>query len=100
MTRLTRLHHYFIVFALLLAGCASPSGQHELRTMPADEFTDLKKSLLFGPDDVRYLRMSRDVLEPNVEELLDVWYSFVGSNPHLVYYFSHPRTKQPDTDYL
>ena len=68
--------------------------------MSDSEFADLKKSLLFTADDERFLRMSRDVLEPNVEELLDVWYGFVGSNPHLLYYFSHPTSKKPDGDYL
>lgn len=87
-------------FTLLLSGCTSSAEQHELRAMPDIEFTDLKKSLLFTDADVRYLRMSRDVLEPNVDELLGVWYGFVGSNPHLLYYFSHPTTKKPDGDYL
>lgn len=85
---------------LMLSGCASSKEAASFRSMPDAEFTDLKKSLLFTADDVRYLRMSRDVLEPNVEDLLDVWYGFVGSNPHLVYYFSHPTTKKPDGDYL
>ena len=35
-----------------------------------------------------------------MEELLDVWYGFVGSNPHLLYYFSDPSTKKPNGDYL
>ena len=100
-------------FMLLLVGCSStrsaelqsaesPPAQarHEFHSMSDAEFADLKKSLLFTAEDVRYLRMSRAVLEPNVEALLDVWYGFVGSNPHLLTYFSHPTTQEPNTEYL
>lgn len=68
--------------------------------MTEAEFALLKKSVLFTDDDVRYLHMSRGVLEPHVDELLDVWYGFVGSNEHLVYYFSHATTKEPNKEYL
>ncbi|MDF1800758.1 MAG: protoglobin domain-containing protein [Planctomycetota bacterium] len=81
-------------------GCAAPAAPEQLQAMSDDEFADLKKSLLFTEEDERYLRMSRAVLEPNVQELLDVWYGFVGANPHLLAYFSHPTTKVPDGDYL
>ena len=54
----------------LLASCSSTPSLRVDRVMPDSEFADLKKSLLFGPEDVRYLRMSRDVLEPNVDALL------------------------------
>ena len=56
-----------------------------------DEFELMQKSALFGQDDVRYLRMSHDVLRPHVEDILDVWYGFVGANPHLLASFSDPQ---------
>ena len=80
--------------------CASSPAQHEFQAMSEAEFADLKKSLLFSEDDERYLRMSRDVLEPHVSELLDVWYGFVAQNSHLLYHFSHPASREPDGDYL
>lgn len=52
------------------------------------DLDNLKKTVLFGPEDERYLRMAGEVLSPQVEDVLDLWYSFVGSNPHLVYYFT------------
>lgn len=79
---------------------SQPARNSGFRAMSEAEFALLKKSVLFTDDDVRYLRMSRGVLEPNVDELLDVWYGFVGSNAHLVYYFSHPTTKEANKDYL
>lgn len=60
----------------------------------------LKKSVLFGEEDVKYLRMSRDILEDQVEAILDVWYGFVGSNPHLLQYFTSKTDGKPDAKYL
>ncbi len=77
---------------------ASPT----LATSPVslEELHVLQKSLLFGEEDVAALRMSLEVLRPQVDDILDVWYGFVGSNPHLLAYFSDPATKAPDAAYL
>lgn len=48
----------------------------------------MKKSVLFSDEDVKYLRMSRAVLEPQSDAILDTWYGFVASQPHLLAYFS------------
>lgn len=64
------------------------------------EFEELKKSVLLGEEDLSYLRMAGDVLVPRVEELLDVWYGFVGSNPHLVKSFARKSDGKPDEEYL
>jgi hypothetical protein len=60
----------------------------------------LKKTVLFSEEDAAALRRSRDILAPQVEQVLDVWYGFVGSNPHLVSAFCDPSSGQPDTHYL
>lgn len=60
----------------------------------------LKATVLFTDEDVKYLHMSGSVLEDQVEAVLDVWYGFVASHPHLVYYFSRKSDGQPDGDYL
>lgn len=65
-----------------------------------DELGLIFETALFTDEDVRYLRMSRDVLEPHVDELLGVWYGFVGANPHLLASFSHPTTGEPQGEYL
>jgi hypothetical protein len=59
----------------------------------------LKQTVLFGEEDERYLRMAGDVLEDQVEDVLDVWYGFVGDHPHLLHYFSDAEA-QPDAEYL
>jgi len=64
------------------------------------ELEELKKSVLLGDEDLKYLRMAGEVLVPKVEELLDVWYGFVGSNPHLVKSFSRKSDGKPDEGYL
>jgi hypothetical protein len=65
-----------------------------------EEFEQLKKTVLFGDDDVRYLKMSHEVLEDQVEDVLDVWYGFVASNPNLVHSFAARDTGEPMGEYL
>jgi hypothetical protein len=65
-----------------------------------EEFELLKKTVLFGDEDAKALRMSYDVLKDQVEAVLDVWYGFVGSNPHLVFFFGDKADSKPNTAYL
>ncbi len=58
----------------------------------------LKKTLLWSEEDDRYLRMAGEVLSDQIDDVLDLWYGYVGSNEHLVYYFSH--NGQPVGPYL
>jgi hypothetical protein len=69
----------------------SPVGLQELEL--------LKATLLLGEDDLAALRRSGDLLAGRVEEILDVWYGFVGANPHLLAAFTGPDG-QPDQAYL
>ena len=64
-----------------------------------DELELLKATLLMGDDDLAALRRSGQVLAGRVEEILDVWYGFVGANPHLLAAFTGPDG-QPDQAYL
>lgn len=64
------------------------------------EFDLMQKSVLFGENDVKYLRLSHDVLKDQVEAILDVWYGFVGSQPHLLKSFLGKKDGQPLNDYL
>jgi protoglobin len=59
----------------------------------------LKATLLLGDDDLAALRRSGDLLAGRVEEILDVWYGFVGANPHLLAAFTG-SDGQPDEAYL
>lgn len=58
----------------------------------------LKKTLLWSDDDTRYLQMAGEVLKDQIDAVLDLWYGFVGSNDHLLYYFT--KNGQPNMDYL
>jgi hypothetical protein len=66
---------------------------------PAD-LERMKKSVLFGEEDIKYLRLSHDVLKDQVEAILDVWYGFVGSNPHLLASFTARSDGKPLGNYL
>lgn len=75
-------------------------GAAETRSpLSMEDFDLLKKTVLFNEDDVRYLQMAGQVLDDQVEDVLDLWYGFVASHPHLVYYFSN-REGNPIPDYL
>lgn len=58
----------------------------------------LKKTVLFGEDDEKYLRMAGDVLKDQTNDVLDLWYGYVGGNAHLLHYFT--KNEQPNMDYL
>lgn len=58
----------------------------------------LKQTVLFTADDEKYLQMAGEVLKDQTDAVLDLWYGFVGSHPHLVYYFT--KNGQPDMNYL
>ncbi len=63
------------------------------------ELEELKKAVLFSAEDEKYLKLAGEVLKDQIDAILDLWYGFVGSHPHLVYYFSGPDGK-PDANYL
>jgi hypothetical protein len=64
-----------------------------------EDLQRLKETVLFTDEDERYLRLAGQVLADQVEAVLDLWYGFVGSHPHLVYYFTGPDG-QPIPAYL
>ncbi len=64
-----------------------------------EELDLLRQTVMFGGEDEEYLRLAGDVLEDQVEDVLDVWYGFVASHPHLVRYFSD-ADGNPDEAYL
>lgn len=63
------------------------------------ELDELRQSVLLGEDDVKALRRAGEVLGPQVEEILDVWYGFVGSHDFLVGTFAG-ADGQPIGEYL
>lgn len=77
-------------------------GQRTLATSPVSltELKQLQTSLLFGDDDLKALRQSKAILADQTDAVLDVWYGFVASTPHLVHFFGNAATGQPDGAYL
>ena len=58
----------------------------------------LKKTVLFTAEDEKNLRLAGEVLKDQTNDVLDLWYGYVGSNEHLLYYFT--QNGQPNTEYL
>jgi Protoglobin len=59
----------------------------------------LEQTLLWSPDDDRYLQLAGEVLEDQVDDVLELWYGYVGSHEHLVHYFAD-REGTPIGPYL
>jgi hypothetical protein len=71
-----------------IPGYTYGSDQVAKSSLSAEAFASLRQTVLFSDEDVRYLRMAGEVLEDQIDDVLDLWYGFVGSHPHLVAYFS------------
>lgn len=68
-------------------------------TVTAEDLDKLLASVLFTDADRSALRTAGEVLAHQVQDVLDVWYGFVGSHPHLLAYFSTPAG-EPLPEYL
>ncbi|HYO35343.1 MAG TPA: protoglobin domain-containing protein [Geodermatophilus sp.] len=73
-----------------IAGYRFDDGTLERSPITLDELDLLKQTVLFGPDDVAALARAGEVLEGRTDQILDVWYGYVGAHPHLARYFSTP----------
>ncbi len=58
----------------------------------------LKKTLLWSDEDDRFLNMTGEVLKDQTNDVLELWYGYVGGNDHLLHYFT--KNGQPNMDYL
>ena len=76
-------------------------GATELATSPVtlDDLHRLEQTVLWSDDDRRWLRRAGDLLVPQTEAILDVWYGFVGSHGQLLETF-HGADGAPDAAYL
>ena len=64
------------------------------------DLEQMKRTVLFGEEDVAHLRRSLAIVKDQVEAILDVWYGFVGSQPHLLASFTGVADGKPLGDYL
>ncbi len=82
-----------------------PGYRHGDPALPAaplsvDDLAALCETVLLGDDDLAALRRSGPILEPQIEDILDVWYGFVGSKPFLLAHFSDPEQAAALPEYL
>jgi len=75
-------------------------GQPSVQPSPVsmEDLERIQACLLWSDEDVQALRRAGEILGPRKEEILDVWYGFVASQPHLLAYFSRPDG--PSQEYL
>jgi hypothetical protein len=75
----------------------SPNLTHSPVTL--HDLDELKASVLWSDADVAALAQAGKILIPQTDAILDVWYGFVGSQPHLIEAFAGDDG-QPNPDYL
>ncbi len=73
----------------------------QLAASPVSEqiLTELLADVMWTEGDARALRRAGEILLPQTSEILDAWYDFIGSTPHLVTVFRR-RDGEPDPEYL
>lgn len=76
-------------------------GDESIPDAPYDEedLAKLEATVMFDEDDEAALQEAGEVLEPQIDEILDFWYDFIGVNDHLIYYFTDGEG-DPDEEYL
>lgn len=82
-----------------IAGYGFGAGGTARSPVTDDEFANLTATVMFTSEDEQALQMAGDVLEDQVGAVLDTWYDFVGSHPHLAAYFASPDG-EPIQQYL
>ncbi|MES2099697.1 MAG: protoglobin domain-containing protein [Pseudomonadota bacterium] len=82
-----------------IPGYTFGTSEIEPSSLSDSELQLLMATLMFTEDDVVALRLAGQVLDDQIEAVLDVWYGYVGANPHLVHYFSG-QSGAPNPDYL
>ncbi|MCX9192859.1 protogloblin ApPgb [Carbonactinospora thermoautotrophica] len=82
-----------------IPGYTYDSPQKASSPVTEEDLSLLLSTLLWTEEDERALRRAGEVLADQVERILDVWYGYVGSHPHLVHYFAGPDGK-PIDEYL
>ena len=65
-------------------------GQVHASPVSLGDLGELRAAVLLGDEDVQTLRRAGEILDGQVEDILDVWYGFVGSHPFLVSSFAGP----------
>lgn len=73
-------------------------GQVGTSPVSLEDLDLLKKTVLFTDDDEKQLKKAGEVLGTQTDEILDLWYGYVGSLPHLLKYFS--KNGEPNHNYL
>ncbi len=88
---------FFFSFMALFSSCAqSQKTVSQSDSVTMEELALLKTTLLWSAEDDQYLKLAGTVLEDQLDDVLDVWYGYVGGNEHLVYYFNSGNKPSPE----
>src|SRR5215468_10271966 len=82
-----------------ISGYTMGSSEVAKSPLSIEDFEELKKSALFSEEDVFYLRLSLDVLEDQIDDLLKTRRGIIFDHPHLRAYDEDPNTGKVDAEY-
>src|ERR1700684_183409 len=82
-----------------IPGYTYGTGEVAKSPITMEEWETLKKSALFSAEDVFYLRLSKDILADQVDDLLKAWRGIIFLNPHLRAYDENPESGEVDKVY-
>lgn len=85
--------------AAAIPGYAYGSAELARSPVSAQDVDLLKATLLWSEADESHLRLAGEVLADQIDDVLELWYGYVGSHPHLVRYFAG-ADGQPIGEYL
>lgn len=85
--------------ALTIPGYTYGSADTARSPVTDEELTTLLTTLQWTDADARALRQAGEVLDDQVAAVVELWYGFIASHPHLVAYFARPDGT-PDDGYL
>jgi hypothetical protein len=76
--------------------------QSEVERSPVtlEDLELLMETLLFTDEDIQALRMSTEALEGHIDAILEVWFAYTASFPHLLHFFTRKEDGRPDGAYL
>ena len=82
-----------------ISGYTMGSSEVAKSPLSIEDFEELKKSALFSEEDVFYLRLSLDVLEDQIDDLLKTRRVIIFDHPHLRAYDEDPNIGKVDAEY-
>lgn len=65
-----------------------------------DEFENMKKLAMFGEEDIKYLNLTYDIINDQMDDILAAMYGFSATQTYMQYYWTQKGDAKPDQNYI